>query len=305
LIPDATILEPQRMPATILASTDVTSSATRVSDRAFEQLRKLIQQEAGICLSKTKRTLLASRLGGRLRALRLATYDDYYHYLLAEDRDGRELQEVINCISTTKTDFFREAHHFDFLRDVAFSQWRLAAAQTKERTLRVWSAACSKGHEPYSIALTFLQHFSLIRAWDIRVLATDINTKVLETARQGIYPLDEIAGLDKAIRDRWFLTGTGRFDGLCRVGTDARRLVTFAPLNLAERTWPMRGKFDAIFCRNVLIYFDEALQWQVIEHLVDQLAPSGYLFLGHSENQSAQTSRLRRVGQTIYQKRDS
>jgi chemotaxis protein methyltransferase CheR len=275
-----------------------------ISDRAFEQLKKLIQQESGIHLSDGKRELLCSRLGKRLRYLGLASYDEYYHHLLCGDLDGIELQQLINCISTTKTEFFRENHHFEFLRDQVFPEWRSTAARDGDRKIRLWSAACSGGQEPYSLAITLLEHFPLIAAWDIRILATDINTNVLEAAQRGIYPLAETDAIAQDVRDRWFMKGTGRQRGMCRVCADARRFLTFASLNLNATPWPMHGRFDAIFCRNVLIYFDEATRCQLMERFAERLNPAAYLFLGHSENLPATNTGFEHVGHTIYRKRE-
>ena len=284
---------------------DGNGSLERISTRAFEQLRRLVQSQSGIRLPDSKRELVCARLARRVRALQLPNYDDYYHLLLCEDRDGVELQQLINCISTTKTDFFREAHHFDFLRTEAFPSWRLHAVQPASRRLRLWSAACSKGHEPYSLAMALLEHFGLLSAWDVRILATDVNTDVLRTAIAGEYSLDETGNLDERMRERWMLKGTGSAQGSCRVRDEVKRLVTFRPLNLTTPPWPMAGSFDAIFCRNVLIYFDEQTQREVIRSLVRKLSPSGYLFLGHSEHRVSLSEHLESVGRTVYRRRNT
>lgn len=292
----------QRQHGSIATSVD-NDALEQISQRAFDQLRQLIQSQSGIYLADSKRELVCSRLARRVRQLEVASYDDYYNFLLCEDSDGVELQKLINCISTTKTDFFREKHHFEFLRAEAFREWRASHTEDSQRKLRLWSAACSKGHEPYSLAMTVLQHFGLLAAWDVRILATDINTDVLQIADEGVYSLDEIAALGTELREKMFLKGTGAFDGKCRVRPEVQRLVTFRPLNLTTPIWPMHGQFDAIFCRNVLIYFDEPTQRKLIARLVQKLTPAGYLFLGHSEHRAWLTKSLDSLGHTIYRRK--
>ncbi|MBC8352020.1 MAG: protein-glutamate O-methyltransferase CheR [Planctomycetes bacterium] len=278
-------------------------SGDAISTRAFEQLRDFIRAESGISLGSAKRDLLCSRLARRIRHLGLRGYDEYYHHLLTVDRDGTELQQMVNCVTTTKTDFFRESHHFDFLRNHAIRQWRANAAATSNFKLRIWSTACSRGHEPYSVAITLMDHFGPRVGWDIKILGTDINTDVLEIAERGIYPIEEIADLPREVRDRHFMKGTGRWVRTVRVRDELRRMVAFRRLNIAASDWPFQGAFNAIFCRNVMIYFDEPQQRQLVAKLSERLESGGNLFLGHSENQSWLTNYVEPLGQTIYCKR--
>lgn len=275
-----------------------------ISPKAFDQLRDLIHAETGITLGPSKRELLYSRLDRRVRELGLRGFDDYYHHLLCDDRDGIELQRMINCVTTTKTDFFREKHHFDFLRDQAFRQWR-SSGPTNSYKLRIWSAACSRGHEPYSVAITLLEHFGPRSCWDIKILATDINTDVLAFSERGIYPIEEASCLPKEVRNRHFLKGTGRYNRTCRIRDELRRMIAFRQMNFTTADWPVQGQFDAILCRNVMIYFDEAQQRRLVARLTDHLRPGGYLFLGHSEHQTWITDHVEALGQTIYRKRSS
>lgn len=275
----------------------------RISDRDFNAIRAMIYQEAGISLSDAKRALVYSRLAKRLRHLNLRDHAEYLDYLLTRDPEGAERQVMINCLTTNKTDFFREAHHFTFLRERVFPQIERAAAQGKPRRLRIWSAACSSGEEPYTIAMTMLEHFGSLRGWDVQVLASDINTEVLRKAAEGIYALERIDGLDDRIQRKFFLRGVGSRAGFCQVRPEVRRLVSFRQINFMDQHWPLKSRFDVIFCRNVIIYFDAATQQQLLPRLVGQLTDNGHLMLGHSENLHWLSELLAPLGNTVYQRR--
>ena len=274
-----------------------------ISDDDFDAFRALIYEASGISLSDGKRALVCSRLSKRLRQLGLVTYSDYYDYLQSQDPNGAELQEMINCITTNKTEFFREAHHFQFLRQKLFPQWQERAKLTGGRRLRIWSAACSTGEEPYTIAMTLAEHFRNLAAWDAKILASDIDTEVLARARSGIYAAERMDGITAEMLPRYFLRGMGAHAGKFRVRPEVQRLVTFRQINFVEEVWPIRAKFDAIFCRNALIYFNRESQKKIVNRLIDHLAPGGHLFLGHSENADWLTERLVILGQTVYRPR--
>jgi chemotaxis protein methyltransferase CheR len=274
-----------------------------ISDRDFNAIRAIIFREAGISLSDGKRALVCSRLAKRLRHLSLNSHADYLDYLATRDPAGEERQVMVNCLTTNKTDFFREAHHFQFLRENVFPQIERAAEQGKPRRLRIWSSACSTGEEPYSIAMTILDHFGSIRGWDIQVFASDINTEVLQKAREGIYALDRVNGVDERIKRKYFLRGAGRWAGFCQVRPEVRRLVRFGQINLMDERWPLKNPCDVIFCRNVLIYFDISTQQQLLPRMVRQLTNSGYLMLGHSENVHWLIDLVTPRGQTVYQRK--
>jgi chemotaxis protein methyltransferase CheR len=274
-----------------------------ITDQEFHAIRELIYREAGISLSEAKRALVCSRLAKRLRLHKLATHTEYLEYLATSDPDGEELQVLVNCLTTNKTDFFREPHHFEFLREVIFPQIRRLADRGMPRRLRIWSAGCSRGHEPYSIAITILEDFPSLRGWDVRILASDINTEVLAAAKAGIYPLDQIAGVDPELKCKYFLRGRGEQADCCQVRPEVRRLVTFRQINLMERPWPIQSRFDVVFCRNVIIYFDAATQRALTICLADQLAENGYLMLGHSEHPTWLGELLTARGQTVYQRK--
>lgn len=277
-------------------------SSDAISDRDFDLIRKMIFEEAGISLSDAKRTLVCSRLAKRLRSLRLKSHSEYLNYLANRDPSGTERQVMINCLTTNKTDFFREPHHFDFLRRQVYPQIEKAILDGGPRRVRIWSAACSSGEEPYTIAMTILEHFQSLRGWDIEIVASDINTEVLNKAREGIYTLDRIEGLDLALKRKYFLRGKGRLAGSCQVAPQVKELVTFRQVNFMDHRWPIEGSFDAVFCRNVLIYFSTETQQKLLPRLTAKIVPGGYLMLGHSENLPWLAETMTPLGQTIHVK---
>jgi chemotaxis protein methyltransferase CheR len=273
-----------------------------IAPREYDMLRALIRKETGISLDENKRAMLCSRLARRLRQLNLASYMDYYRTIAAEGANGSELQELINCITTNKTNFFRESHHFDYLRDNILPQVVEGAKRGRPRHLRIWSAGCSTGEEPYSIALTLLEHLPSLQDWHVSILASDVDTGVLVQAEKGHYAIEKVRYISADLLHRYFLKGTGIHAGLVSVRPVLRRYITFRRLNLVQ-PWPLRHLFDLIFCRNVLIYFDRATQRKLISRFADQLAPEGYLFLGHSENLYGVSDTFVQVGRTIHQAR--
>jgi chemotaxis protein methyltransferase CheR len=274
-----------------------------ITDLEFNRIRELIYRAAGISLSESKRALVCSRLAKRLRKFQLKTHTEYLDHLASCDPTGTELQSLINCLTTNKTDFFREPHHFDFLREVVLPHIRWQAERGMPRRLRIWSAGCSRGHEPYSIAITILEHFPSLRGWDVRILASDINTDVLDAARQGIYPIDQIDCVAPAIKHKYFLRGSGSQVDNCQVRPEVQRLVTFRRINLIQQPWPIQTRFDVVFCRNVIIYFDHPTQQTLTTRLADLLSTNGYLILGHSEHPTWLGNVLTARGQTIYQRK--
>lgn len=259
-------------------------SGYSITNEELHLFQELVHREAGIHLADSKRQLLVARLSRRLRALGLRTFTEYHKYLMTSDASGEEHRHMLDCITTNKTDFFREKHHFDFLRDTVLPH---VAQRTRGgvKRLRIWSAACSTGEEPYSIAITLLDAIgSALPSWDIRILASDIDTTVLATAEKGIYGVDRVAGLSDATKHAHFLRGKGPSEGLVRVRPDLSRLITFRRINLIEPTWPIRSEFDVIFCRNVVIYFNRDTQKTLFSRMAKLISPGGYLFVGHSEN---------------------
>ncbi|WP_432471781.1 CheR family methyltransferase [Amphritea sp. HPY] len=260
----------------------------------FELVRDELYQFAGIVLADHKINMVYNRLIRRIRALSLNNFDDYFCYLR---ETPAEHPLFINSLTTNLTAFFREKHHFDFIEQTILPE--LAAAG--QRRIRAWSAGCSMGEEPYSLAITLLNSAVDLSSCDLKILATDIDSNVLDSARSGIYPLERIESLPISQPQRWFLKGTGANRGQVRIRPELQRLVTFNHLNLMH-DWPMKGPFDFIFCRNVMIYFDKQHQEKLLNRMADLLKPGGYLFVGHSESLARQQQRFRLIGNTIYQK---
>ena len=268
-----------------------------LSEREFARVKARVYEQAGISLSDAKRTLVVSRLSKVVRTLRLNSFDAYLDFL---ERGGseRDAQDFINALTTNLTRFYREDHHFDHLVSYVgqLIERRPRNGAGGKPRLRIWSAGCSTGQEPYTIALCLLDAHPELKRWDFRILATDIDTNVLDKAAQGIYPDSELNGLSPA-RERQFERAG---DGTIRIPLAARSLIAFKPLNLMQQ-WPVKGPFDAIFCRNVAIYFDKPTQGQLFSRLGKLLAPEAFLYIGHSENLGTGGDGFRLVGKTIYQ----
>jgi chemotaxis protein methyltransferase CheR len=238
--------------------------------------------------------MVQSRLAKRLRALGLPTYEDYLRQL--QDPDAPEWTEFINALTTNLTSFFREGHHFTRLVDL------LKARPDAPRKLRIWSAGCSTGEEPYTIAMTLYKAFG--HSLDIQITATDLDTAVLATAARGVYPLARLEPLDETWKRLAFLRGSGAQEGLVRVRPEIRELVSFQQMNLRDATWSVEGPFQAIFCRNVMIYFDKPTQRNLLQRYHSLLEPGGLLFVGHSEALLDNTLAFQSLGQTIYRRRE-
>ncbi len=274
----------------------------RLTEREFQLFRELIRAQAGINLGEHKRQLLRARLSKRLRAHGFSTFEQYYDHLMLHDAKGEEMLRMVNCITTNKTEFFRELHHFDFLRD-RWTPWVTARARRNNtRKVRVWSAGCASGEEPYSIAIALREALAAAPGWDVRILASDIDTEVLGRAEEGIYPLEQVSTVPRALLGKYFLRGTGRLEGLVKVRGDLSDLVVFRRINLLDDPWPLRCRFDAIFCRNVMIYFDRATQRRLVERFAAALVEGGCLFVGHSESLFGLTEELEFVQNTTYRK---
>jgi chemotaxis protein methyltransferase CheR len=258
-----------------------------LTERDFEKVRALIHKRAGISLGSHKREMVYSRLARRLRSLQLSDFGSYLELLESDDRSD-EWEYFTNALTTNLTSFFREAHHFPLLAE---------HAKKTGRPYSVWCAAASTGEEPYSIAITLAEALG-DRAGT--VLATDIDTQVLAKARAGVYTTEQVARLQQEQLKRFFLKGTGARAGSVKVKPDLASTITFEPLNLLAPDWGIREKFDAIFCRNVMIYFDKPTQGRILERFAPLLKPNGLLFAGHSENFSYVTRAFQLRGQTVY-----
>ncbi len=263
------------------------------TEEDFNLLRKLVNEHTGIRLSEHKQEMLYSRLSRRLRALNLKSFFTYYKLLKTDG--GEELVHFINAVTTNLTAFFREPHHFEWLEKELLP--KLIVKKQTTRRLRIWSAGCATGEEAYSIAMVVKK--VVPSDWDVKILATDLDSQVLATARQGIYDEEKISGISPARLKRWFKKGTGMQEGTVQVMPELQRLISFKHLNLMNM-WPMRGPFEIIFCRNVAIYFDKATQKILFERFANIVDNDGYLLIGHSENLFQLSTSFRLLRQTVY-----
>ena len=271
-----------------------------IAPKLFEKYQALIYDAAGIWLSESKTALLCGRLARRLRSLNIETMEEYFHHV-TNPQNHDEFILMLDAITTNETHFFREPKHFEFMAQRLFPRWKKEAeAGKRSRRIRIWSAACSSGEEPYSLAMILLKHFPAAEGWTPEILATDISTQVLAKAKAGIYALDKARSIPFDLLQRFMLQGTGEQNGHMRVGPEAQEIVRFARLNLSHDPLPVHGEFDAIFCRNVLIYFDMQSKTKVVKGLMQHLSPNGLLFVGHSESLTGVTTKMKTLAPTIY-----
>jgi chemotaxis protein methyltransferase CheR len=256
----------------------------------FRLISDRIYEFSGIRLSEAKREMVYARLARRLRSLGLASFDDYVRFL---ELEPAEWEHCTNALTTNVTSFYREEHHFTTLAEHARTTARPG------ETFRVWSAGCSTGEEPYTIAMCLSD---ALPGGDFSVLATDLDTQVLASAREGVYPLATVLKLPEQRQKRFFLRGTGRFEGRARVRREVAARVKFERVNLMDAQWPVEGGLDAIFCRNVMIYFDKPTQRRLVERYARLLGPTGLFFAGHAESLLDQGRHFRLRGQTVYEK---
>jgi chemotaxis protein methyltransferase CheR len=255
----------------------------------FRLISERVYEFSGIRLPEAKREMVYARLARRLRALGIGSFDDYVRFL---ELEPAEWEHCTNALTTNVTAFYREEHHFTVLAE-------LARARTSTEPFRVWSAGCSTGEEPYTIAMCLEE--SLAHS-TYAVVATDLDSQVIATAREGVYPLASVLRLPEARQKRFFLKGTGRFEGKARVRREIGSRVEFARVNLMDAQWPVEKDLDAIFCRNVMIYFDKATQRRLVERFAGLLKPGGLFFAGHAESLLDQGRHFRLRGQTVYER---
>ncbi len=267
------------------------------SDQDFQRVKKLVLEHTGICLSDIKHDMMYSRLAKRLRKLHLDNFSDYID--LIESGDEAELGNFTNSVTTNLTSFFREQHHFDHLKTNLIPTLMKLNADT--RKIRIWSAGCSTGEEPYSLAITLKETIPDNAGWDVKILATDLDTNVLKTGSNGVYSIDRVNGISSSVLKRWFNKGKGEKAGLVRASNELRDMIIFKQLNLMEK-WPVKSGVDVIFCRNVVIYFDKATQSVLFDRYAETLRSDGYLVIGHSESLHKVTERFKSLGKTIYQR---
>ena len=290
----------QKPLAEVSEATDIALNSRRdfqMSDQEFTQLRATIERVTGICMGDNKRQLLYRRLANRLAACNVSSFGEYL--ALLDSGDKRELETFSNVVTTNLTAFFREEHHFDTLTNQIIPQ--LLEKQTDRPKLRVWSAGCSTGEEPYSIAMTLRENFPQLVAGDTKILCTDIDTSVLATCSAGIYPQRSVENIPVERLRGWFLRANTSAGPMVKIKPELKSLTTFRQLNLFD-PWPMKGLFQVIFCRNVIIYFDKSKQRKLVDRFADQLEAGGYLILGHSESMQDLSDRFELLGRTVYRK---
>lgn len=263
----------------------------------FDRFRTLVYQQSGIALSDGKEALVSARVARRMRALGIADYGAYLRRI-TDDPGGEEVVHLIDAIATNVTSFYREAVHFGYLAETARAQW-----ERGRRRFRFWSTACSTGEEPYTMAMTLLEALDG-RPADVRILATDISTRVLDRCREGIYPADKVQSIPTALRERYFLPVRGNGTCAYAAGPALRRLVVFRRLNLSSPPFPLRGPLDGVFCRNVMIYFDRPVRAALLAEIHRLLRPGGFLAVGHAESLTGTMCSLQVVKPSIYIKRE-
>lgn len=272
-----------------------------ITDREFTLFQELIYKEAGIYLAPVKRSLLEGRLARRLRELGLQSFGAYYHFVI--EKGEEEQIRLLDAVSTNETHFFREPTQFEFLEQRILPEWsREAESGRRPRKIRVWSAGCSTGEEPYSLAMALLSHFPFNSGWQIEILATDLSTRALDRARKAIWPIEKAKEIPPHYLHAFMLKGTRSQEGKIKAGPEIRSLIQFERFNLNEEVYPTSGPLDLLFCRNVLIYFDAESKRRVIDRLLRSLSPAGYLFIGHAESLTGLADRVRSVLPTVYVK---
>ncbi len=270
------------------------------TDKDFEQIRTLVARQTGIALSDAKRELVYGRLSRRLRALNISSFSDYIGMLDEDNGSGEELINFINAITTNLTSFFRENHHFQYIKSTLMPE--LMKQKAYDRRIRIWSAGCSTGEEPYSIAMTMRECLPMDSTWDIKILATDLDSNVVAKASSGVYEQERVNGISPERLRRFFKQGKGAHEGMVRVRDELQEMITFKQLNLMHE-WPMKGPFDFMFCRNVVIYFDKPTKQVLFDRYANILVEKGHLFIGHSETLFKLSDRFDSLGNTIYRKK--
>lgn len=287
-----------------MMSKDLSQYPSRIpvmSEQEFDEFSTLIYARCGIKMPPAKKTMLTGRLAKRLRSLGISSFKQYFDYVCHHEGAPSELQTMINLITTNKTDFFREPKHFDYLTKTALPEIIQHKQQAGDKSIHLWSAGCSTGEEPYTMAMVINDYFEDLPGWRYSLLATDLSTRVLEQARLGIYDHQRIEPLPNRLRRKYLMRSKINSDQV-RFIPSLRAKITFKQLNFMDRIFAGIPESDVIFCRNVLIYFDRKTQEKVINRFCEHLKPEGYLFLGHSESIQGYRVPLTTVKSTIYRK---
>lgn len=271
-----------------------------LSDEEFATISKMVYEHCGINLHGGKRELVRARLAKRLRKLRIRTFKEYIEYAV-NDESGKEFTNLIDSLSTNLTSFFRENQHFEYLKEVFYPKIMKRKASQNDRRIRAWSAGCSSGEEPYTMAITLQEAIAGEGQWDVKVLATDISTRVLEKAKQGVYEKKRVDPVSAQQKTKYLLPKKVDGEQFFEVGNELRKTVVFGHLNLMG-SWPIKPPLDFIFCRNVMIYFDKQTQERLVNRFWEMLGHDGILFTGHSESLTGIRHKFKYVQPTIYRK---
>ena len=264
-------------------------------DQDFNRVKTIVYNYAGIDLNESKKNLVYNRLSKRIRFLSMQTFSEYLDFVEAQGE--AEFVHLINAITTNLTFFFRENHHFEYLINTVIPG--LLSQNSANKKIRIWSAGCSTGEEPYSIAIALKEAVPV--GWDAKVIATDLDSNVVNTGQRGVYKIDRLKGVSEERKKRWFLKGSGSQEGYVKVKPELQNIIEFGQLNLMDE-WPLKDAIDVIFCRNVVIYFDKPTQSKLFNRYADRLPNNGHLFIGHSESLYKVCDRFELLGQTIYKK---
>lgn len=273
-----------------------------ISDADFRRIAEFVSREAGIQLPETKRQLVQGRLGKRLRNLKLGSFREYCDYVFESEAGQAERRHLVDIITTNKTHFFREPEHFEYLRESVIPRLLKGGYAGRQRALSIWSAACSTGEEPYTLAMVMGELQRAEPGLNYQILATDISTRVLDKAKRAIYNEDEIESVSMDMRRRYLLRSRDPSRGLVQVAPELRKRVRFGHLNLMDQTKSFGHPLDVIFCRNVMIYFDSQTREDLVRRFVHQLAPGGFLFVGHSETLRQLAVGLEQMVPAVYRK---
>jgi chemotaxis protein methyltransferase CheR len=273
----------------------------KMKDKVFQQFSSFIYDQVGIQLPPSKKTMLEARLQKRLKVNNIESFEEYGQFVFSAQGLQAELIHLIDVVTTNKTDFFREPGHFDFLTQKALPTI-LKRNKSPSHPIRIWSAGCSSGEEPYTLAMVLSDYAAEQRNCHFSILASDISTRILDTAKKAIYPEERTSDIAMHVKKRYLLRSRDRQRGLIRICPELRAMITFKRINFMDNDFGISEKMDIIFCRNVVIYFDKDTQQNLMQKFHRQLRPGGYLFLGHSETLNGIDVDLKAVGSTVYQK---
>jgi len=273
-----------------------------LTDAEFAKLREIVLAESGINLSASKKVMLTVRLIKRIKTLDMNTFSEYVRFVSSPRGRQREIAAMIDAVSTNKTDFFREAEHFNYLTSVALPDLMKESGRRRYEGLHFWSAGCASGEEPYTLAMVLSEYRELRHGLKFKILATDISGRAVESAVKAVYPGCAVERVPPLIRKKYLMRGKGAHEGSFRVVPELRRTVSFMRHNLAEQEFEFEKPIDVVFCRNVIIYLDRQVQEKLFDNFHKAMSPGGYLFVGHSETLDGITSSFRRVAPTIYRR---